>query len=417
MYKNSLHQRSSIMTSTINRPYFTDWLSSWRDKDIIKVVTGIRRCGKTTLLKLFRNKLLSEGVDPRQIVSINFEDPDVGVFHTFADAWAFVRSKMDDSLGRIYIFLDEVQQVPEFERLVDGLFVKSNTDVYVTGSNAKFLSGELATFLTGRYVEIAMQPLSFVEYLSAFPGLPKSEAFANYMRFGGFPFVTRLAGNDEARRDYLSAIFDTIIYKDVLARLSLRDGAVLKRLVRFIFDNVGNPLSVNRIAGTLKADGTAIASRTIDTYINALCETFLVYHATRYDIKGRNYLKTLGKYYIADQGLRAVVTGERGSDIGHVFENIIFLELKRRYRDVYVGTVDGREVDFVAFENAAPRYFQVALSVRDEATLKRELAPFKAIRDQHPKTLITLDNDPPLDHDGIRQINAMDFLLLHRPRR
>ncbi|MBQ1428206.1 MAG: AAA family ATPase, partial [Kiritimatiellae bacterium] len=154
------------MTSTINRPYFTDWLSSWRDKDIIKVVTGIRRCGKTTLLKLFRNKLLSEGVDPRQIVSINFEDPDVGVFHTFADAWAFVRSKMDDSLGRIYIFLDEVQQVPEFERLVDGLFVKSNTDVYVTGSNAKFLSGELATFLTGRYVEIAMQPLSFVEYLS-----------------------------------------------------------------------------------------------------------------------------------------------------------------------------------------------------------------------------------------------------------
>lgn len=399
------------MTSTINRPYFTNWLSSWRDKDIIKVVTGIRRCGKTTLLRLFRDKLLAEGVDPRQIVSINFEDPDTGVFRTFADAWAFVRSKMDDSLGRIYIFLDEVQQVPEFERLVDGLFVKRNTDVYVTGSNAKFLSGELATFLTGRYVEIVMQPLSFAEYRSAFPELPKSETFSNYMRFGGFPFVTTLAGNDESRRDYLSAIFDTIIYKDVLARLGLRDGAILKRIVRFMFDNVGNPLSVNRIAGTLKADGTTIASRTIDTYVNALCETFLVHHATRYDIKGRSYLKTLGKYYIADQGLRAVVTGERGGDIGHVFENIIFLELKRRYRDVHVGTVDGREVDFVTFENAAPRYFQVALSVRDEATLKRELAPFRAIRDQYPKTLITLDNDPPLDHDGIRQINAVDFLL------
>ena len=399
------------MTSTINRPYFTDWLSSWRDKDIIKVVTGIRRCGKTTLLKLFRDKLLAEGVDPRQIISINFEDPDVGVFRTFADAWAFVRSKMDDSLDKIYIFLDEVQQVPEFERLVDGLFVKNNTDVYITGSNAKFLSGELATFLTGRYVEIVMQPLSFAEYHSAFPELPKSEAFANYMRIGGFPFVTTLAGNDESRKDYLSAIFDTIIYKDVLARLGLRDGSILKRIVRFIFDNTGNPLSVNRIAGTLKADGTTIANRTIDTYINALCETFLVHHAARYDIKGRNYLKTLGKYYIADQGLRSIVTGERGGDMGHVFENIVFLELKRRYRDVYVGTVDGKEVDFVAFENAAPRYFQVALSVRDETTLKRELAPFKTIRDQYPKTLITLDNDPPLDHNGIRQVNAVDFLL------
>lgn len=399
------------MTSTINRPYFTDWLSSWRDKDIIKVVTGIRRCGKTTLLKLFRDKLLAEGVDPRQIISVNFEDPDIGVFRTFADAWAFVRSKMDDSLDKIYIFLDEVQQVPEFERLVDGLFVKNNTDVYITGSNAKFLSGELATFLTGRYVEIVMQPLSFAEYHSAFPELPKSEAFANYMRIGGFPFVTTLAGNDESRKDYLSAIFDTIIYKDVLARLGLRDGAILKRIVRFIFDNTGNPLSVNRIAGTLKADGTTIANRTIDTYINALCETFLVHHAARYDIKGRNYLKTLGKYYIADQGLRSIVTGERGGDMGHVFENIVFLELKRRYRDVYVGTVDGKEVDFVAFENAAPRYFQVALSVRDETTLKRELAPFKTIRDQYPKTLITLDNDPPLDHNGIRQVNAVDFLL------
>lgn len=399
------------MTGTINRPYFTNWLSNWRDKDIIKVVTGIRRCGKTTLLRLFRDKLLAEGVDSRKIISINFEDPDVGVFRTFADAWSFVRSKMDDSLDRMYIFLDEVQQVPEFERLVDGLFVKSNTDVYVTGSNAKFLSGELATFLTGRYVEITMQPLSFAEYRSAFPEMPKAEAFANYMRFGGFPFVTTLGGNEAARMDYLSAIFDTIIYKDVLARLGLRDGALLKRIVRFIFDNIGSPLSVNRIAGTLKADGTAIAGRTIDSYIDALCETFLVHHSTRYDIKGRSYLKTLGKYYIADQGLRAVVNGDRGGDIGHILENIVFLELKRRYRDVHVGTVDGREVDFVAFENAAPRYFQVALSVHDESTLKRELAPLMAIRDQYPKTLITLDYDPPLDHGGIRQVNAVDFLL------
>ena len=360
---------------------------------------------------MFREKLLAEGVNQNQIISINFEDPDVGIFRTFDDAWKFIRSKMDDSLDKIYIFLDEVQQVPEFERLVDGLFVKSNTDVYVTGSNAKFLSGELATFLTGRYVEISMQPLSFAEYQAAFQQLPKSEAFAQYMRFGGFPFVATLGANEAARIDYLSAIFDTIIYKDALARLGLRDGALLKRIVRFIFDNIGNPLSVNRITGTLKAEGITIAGKTIDAYINALCETLLVYHATRYDIKGRNYLKTLGKYYIADQGLRAIVTGQRGGDLGHILENIVFLELKRRYRDVHVGTIDGKEVDFVAFENSAPRYFQVALSVRDESTLKRELAPFKTIRDQYPKTLITLDYDPPLDHNGIRQVNAVEFLL------
>ena len=360
---------------------------------------------------MFREKLLAEGVSQNQIISINFEDPDVGIFRTFDDAWKFIRSKMDDSLDKIYIFLDEVQQVPEFERLVDGLFVKSNTDVYVTGSNAKFLSGELATFLTGRYVEISMHPLSFAEYQAAFQQLPKSEAFAQYMRFGGFPFVATLGANEAARIDYLSAIFDTIIYKDALARLGLRDGALLKRIVRFIFDNIGNPLSVNRITGTLKAEGITIAGKTIDAYINALCETLLVYHATRYDIKGRNYLKTLGKYYIADQGLRAIITGQRGGDMGHILENIVFLELKRRYRDVHVGTIDGKEVDFVAFENAAPRYFQVALSVRDESTLKRELAPFKTIRDQYPKTLITLDYDPPFDHNGIRQVNAVDFLL------
>lgn len=411
MYKKFFTLGSFDMTSIINRPFFTNWLSNWRDKDVIKVVTGIRRCGKTTLLRLFREKLLAEGVNQNQIISINFEDPDVGIFRTFDDAWKFIRSKMDDSLDKIYIFLDEVQQVPEFERLVDGLFVKSNTDVYVTGSNAKFLSGELATFLTGRYVEISMQPLSFAEYQAAFQQLPKSEAFAQYMRFGGFPFVATLGANEAARIDYLSAIFDTIIYKDALARLGLRDGTLLKRIVRFIFDNIGNPLSVNRITGTLKAEGITIAGKTIDTYINALCETLLVYHATRYDIKGRNYLKTLGKYYIADQGLRAIVTGQRGGDMGHILENIVFLELKRRYRDVHVGTIDGKEVDFVAFENAAPRYFQVALSVRDESTLKRELAPFKTIRDQYPKTLITLDYDPPLDHNGIRQVNAVDFLL------
>lgn len=397
-------------SAKIDRPRYLEWLDSWRDKDIVKVVTGIRRCGKTTLLELFRKKLLADGIRPEQIIAVNFEDPDTGEFSDYRAVWNFIRSKFP-AAGKAYVFLDEIQLVPDFERVVDGLFAKKDCDIYITGSNSKFLSGDLATFLTGRYVEIAMQPLSFAEYRTAVPALHDTEAFAAYMRTGGFPFVAALGDNDAARRDYLSAIFETILYKDVLGRLKLRDGALLQRIARFVFDNIGNSLSVNRVVGTLKADGTAVSGKTVDSYLEALCETFLVHHAFRYDIKGRDYLKTLGKYYIADTGLRSVVVGNRGGDLGHVLENIVFLELKRRYRDVYIGMADGREVDFVAFRNAEPRYFQVSLSVRNEETLARELAPLKTIRDQYPKVLITLDPDPPLDHDGIHQISAVEFLL------
>ncbi len=398
------------MTAKIERPFYINWLDSWRDKDVIKVVTGIRRSGKTTLLELFREKLLAEGVPGERIVSVNFEDPSVGDFSDYRAAWDFIRRQFPAE-GKAYVFLDEVQLVPGFERVVDGLFARKDCDVYITGSNARFLSGDLATFLTGRYVEVRIGPLSFAEYRAAFPGRHQTDAFNDYLRFGGFPFAASLPCGSRSMRDYLSGILDTILYKDIVARKGIRDAAMLKRLACFVFDNIGSNLSVNRIVGTFKADGVSVPHATLDSFLDALCEVFLVLKASRYDIKGRDYLKTNAKYYVADPGLRWVLVGDRGGDLGHLLENIVFLELKRRYGDVYVGTANGREVDFVAFENAAPRYFQVALTVRDEETLKRELTPLKAICDQYPKTLIALDYDPPFDHDGIRQVNAIDFLL------
>lgn len=396
--------------TTIKRPYFTHWLDQWKNRDVIKVVTGIRRCGKTTLFELFRAALSAQGVADEQIVSVNFEDPDVGEFSTFREAWTAIRGKMPTA-RRAYLFLDEVQLVPDFERLVDGLYAKKDADIYITGSNATFLSGELATFLTGRYVEIQMQPLSFAEYRSAFPKQDVRDVFRQYLRFGGFPFAALLPMEPRVQFDYLSGVLNTILYKDIFARKGIRDGALLRRLVRFVFDNVGNLLSVNRIVGMLKAEGLPVQTATLDAYLESLCESFLVYRARRYDIKGRQYLKTNAKYYVADLGLRRVLLGDKGGDFGHVVENVVYLELLRRYRDVAVGALGAGEVDFVVLENGLPRYFQVALSVRDEAVLKRELAPFRSIRDQYPKTLLTLDDDPPLDHGGIRQLNVMDFLL------
>lgn len=399
-----------MYNSKIDRRWFTDWLSSWRDKDVIKVVTGIRRCGKTTLFELFREKLACDGIAADRIISINFEDPDYASFPDWRPVWEFIKPQIPKS-GKTYIFLDEVQNIPEFEKLVDGLYSRKNLDVYITGSNAKFLSGELATFLTGRYVEIRLQPLHFAEYATLFPGRDAHTVFNDFLRFGGFPFAAQLENGSRTQHDYLSGILDTILYKDVMAKNGYRDAATLKRIVKFLFDNIGNLLSVNKIVGMFKSEGFTVPHATLDTYIDALCQTFLLDRVDRYDIKGRQYLKTTAKYYVADTGLRRTLLGTKGEDFGHLLENVAFLELRRRFREIYVGVLGNGEVDFVAIENGIPRYFQVAYTVRDEATLARELAPLRTIRDNHPKFLLTLDNDPPLDHDGIKRINFAEYLL------
>lgn len=399
--------------SRISRGFFVNWLADWRDKDVIKVVTGIRRCGKTTLFELFRERLVADGVAASQIIAINFEDPDFAAFPDWRSVWEYIKPRIR-TRQKTYVFLDEVQNIPEFEKLVDGLYSRKNLDVYITGSNAKFLSGELSTFLTGRYVEIQLQPLHFAEYATLFPDRDPLAVFNDFLRFGGFPFAAQLANDSRTQRDYLSGILDTIIYKDVIARNGFRDAATLKRIVKFLFDNIGNLLSVNKIVGMFKNEGFSVPHATLDTYINALCETFLLWRVDRYDIKGRQYLKTTAKYYVADTGLRRTLLGTKGEDFGRMLENVIFLELRRRFREIYVGMLGNAEVDFIALESGIPSYFQVAYTVRDESTLKRELAPLKAINDNYPKFLLTLDNDPPLDHDGIKRMNAVDFLLGER---
>ena len=396
--------------SKIERKFFTDWLSLWRDKDIIKVVTGIRRCGKTTLFELYRQQLLSDGITPEQIVSIDFEKPDTPEFAHWKDAWNYIKPRMHPSL-KTYIFMDEVQNVPDFERLVDGVFATKKFDVYITGSNSKFLSGELATFLTGRYIEIQLHPLFFSEYFSITPNAAASEVFASYMQYGGFPFAALLTNNSHTQNDYLRGILETVLYKDVLARNGFRDVAILKRLVRFLFDNIGNLLSVNKIVGAFKSDGIKVPHSTLDNYLEALCETFLLFRVDRYDIRGRQYLKVNAKYYIADVGLRRALLGSRNEDRGHVLENIVYLELRRRYHEVYVGVLGDKEVDFVAIKEAKPTYVQVALTTLEESTLDRELAPLLAIRDSYPKYLLTLDPLPPADENGIKCMSVIDFLL------
>lgn len=399
-----------MYTEKIARPMFTSWLARWCDKDVIKVVTGIRRCGKTMLFELFKDELLAKGIPKSQIVTINFESPLLPDFPTWRTAWDFINARIDPSL-KTYIFLDEVQLIPDFERLVDGIYSLKNFDVYITGSNAKFLSGELATFLTGRYVEIHLQPLSFTEYKSLFPERPADEVMRDYMTFGGFPFAALLGANSRSQTDYLTGILDTIIYKDIVARNGYRDVATLRRLVKFLADNIGNLYSVNRIVGIFKNEGLSVPHATLDAYTESLCETYLFDRVSRYDIKGRDILRTSAKYYLADTGLRRLLLADKPSDQGRILENVIYLELKRRYREVFIGTLGANEIDFVAIENAVPHYYQVALTTREESTLVRELAPLQNIRDNHPKTLLTLDRDPSANYDGIKKINAIDFLL------
>ena len=405
-YGNSVLEKTMIA-----RPYYLDWLGRWRDKDVIKVVTGLRRCGKSTLFHLYRQKLIESGVAENQIIALDFEDPEFGFLQTYADVWEHLKSRIVSG-RKTYVFLDEVQRVSEFERLVDGLYFKKNLDVYITGSNAYMLSGELATFLSGRYVEIQMMPLSFSEYAQ---GVSTAggylEHYRDYLRFSSFPYAVSLNKDAAMVQDYLAGIFKTVLMKDIVTRKNIRDVPLLERVVRFLFDNVGNLTSLRKVRDTMESSGSKISQHTLESYAEALCETFLLYRAGRYDVKGKELLRTGYKYYAADIGLRHYLLGGRGGDDGRILENIVFLELKRRSREVFVGKVGNAEVDFVTRDGDNLCYYQVAASVIDAGTLARELAPLDAIKDHHPKRLITLDYSLPTSHNGIRQLNALDFLL------
>lgn len=396
---------------TIKRPEYLDFLLRTKDKQIIKVISGIRRCGKSTLLEIYRDHLLSIGTNSEQIIFINFEDLAFEKLTDYKRLFTYVTERLVPNRMN-YVFLDEIQHVDLFEKVVDSLFIKDNVDLYITGSNAFFMSGELATLLTGRYIELKMLPLSFSEYCEGTGrDIPISEKYQTYIRFGSFPYILRYENSRKDSDDYLTGLYQSILLKDVVARYKITDIMMLESVTRFLFDNIGSRLSTTRIANTMTSDGRKIDQKTVEKFIRALSESLLIYKSERYNIRGKQLLKTLEKYYVVDIGLRFTLLGRRSADVGKILENIIYLELIRRGHTVYVGQLGDLEVDFVTMSEQGTEYYQVAATVRDENTLQRELASLQRIDDHYPKTILTLDDDPPADYDGIRRINALDWLL------
>lgn len=396
----------------IPREEYITKLEAFRNKQIIKVVTGLRRSGKTTLMELYEDKLKKDGVLEEQIIHINFEDVDYDYIETYKDLHSeVVKRLVPDRMN--YIILDEVQRVEGFERAVDSLYLRKNCDLYITGSNSKLLSGDLATLLSGRYVEINVLPLSFKEFAAAKDAnTPLDILYQDYVDNGSFPFVAQLH-EQWAIRQYLEGLYDSVVLKDIISRRTSIDVSVLNRIIKFLFSNVGSECSANKIAGVLTAAGRKIAPQTVDQYLEAVVESFIFYKADRYDIKGKDLLKTNPKYYATDPGLRKVVIGSSSSDAGHILENVVYLELLRRGCRVYVGKIGPAEVDFVAVSDEGEEYYQVAYTVKDAdgKTLERELRPLLSIRDHNPKYLLTMDYGAVVNHNGIRQINVLDWLV------
>lgn len=407
----------------IDRKEYLDILVKSKDRQIIKVVSGVRRCGKSTLFEIYKDFLLENGVAKNQIISINFEDMDYEELTDYKKLYEYIKSKMIEN-KRNYIFLDEIQHVDKFEKVVDSLFIKENTDLYITGSNAYFMSSELATLLSGRYVELKMLPLSFKEYYQAKLEYEKLEQKENrilktliqyyneYIVNSSFPYTLQLDSDLKNIHEYLSGIYNSVLLKDIVARLKISDVMRLESVVKYIFDNIGNLTSLSKIGNTLTSMGRKTDAKTIEKYIRGLTDSLLVHEVSRYNIKGKEFLSTLSKYYVADLGLRQMILGNRNIDMGHILENVIYLELLRRKGNVYVGQFDKNEIDFVVINSNEIEYYQVALTVLDENTLKRELDAFKNIKDNYPKYLITLDDVMVnTDYDGIKVVNALEWLL------
>ena len=401
-----------IMKRIIRHEYM-DWLKRWRGRQIIKVVSGVRRCGKSTMFDMFRDYLLENGTEHDQIIMLNFEDI---AYEDLTDYKSLYRYIMDRVLpDRMnYIFLDEIQHVDQFEKAVDSLFIKENCDVYITGSNAYFMSGELATLLSGRYVELKMLPLSFAEFCTGLGEevLSQQQKFNRYLEYSSFPYVTRQQLSRTESREYVMDIYHTVLLKDIVARLKIADVSTLENVTRFMLHNIGNLVSPSRIANTLKSQGTKIDQKTVDKYLRGLTDSLLLYEVSRYNIKGKQYLTQQNKYYVVDIGLRNALVRGKESDIGHILENVVYLELLRRGYQVYVGQLDDGEVDFVATRGDETVYYQVSATTLEENTLKRELAPFRKIHDNYPKYLLTLDEIfGTADYEGIRKRNVLEWLL------
>ena len=402
--------------SFFSRFNYLEWLIRQRDKQIIKVVSGVRRCGKSTLFALFQEYLLANGVSPAQIISINFESIEYESLLDYKKLYYTISEKLLPD-KKNYIFLDEIQHVSDYQKAADSLFLKENCDLYLTGSNAYFMSGELATLLTGRYTELSMMPLSFREFCDGLDEERKDaslqEKFRLYLSAGSFPYVLRYRLDLTEAREYMRSIYDSILLNDIVKRYNIADVSMLESITKFLMHNIGNRTSPATIANTMTSNNRKIDPKTVERYIRGLTESLMMYKARRYNIKGKEFLATINKYYVADIGMRNMLVKGQASDIGHILENIVYLELRRRGYEVCVGQIGtSGEVDFVALKDGKTEYYQVSETTLNEDVLRRELAPLQKIRDNYPKYLLTLDEVfGEADYDGIQKTNVLNWLL------
>ena len=398
----------------ILRKNYLDILMSLRNQHLIKVVTGIRRCGKSTLLEVLQQQFIDEGVDKSCIISMSFEQREHSEYTTWQEVYDVVVSKTTTN-QMYYVFLDEVQLIPQFERLIDALFVRKDIDLYVTGSNAYLLSSELATMLSGRYVALNLHPFSFAEYVLAFPEERNLDRlFRQYINNSSFPEAVNLSKNaPQMVNAYLKSLYDTVVVKDIVQHNKLRKFANIQNIIQFLYDSVGSVVSPNNIADKLKEfTNEQVSHNTVKKIINYLVESYLIYPVRLYNIKGKRLLASNYKYYVVDLGLKSILqTNGYDSDLGHKLENVVYFELLRRGGEVYAGRSQQGEVDFVVHKpNGFVEYYQVAYTVNDEKTLNREISSLSKIKDIHPKYLLTMDYDT-ANINGIQKINVIDWLL------
>ena len=398
--------------SLIQREQYLEFLRRHKDQDVIKVVSGVRRCGKSTLFELFKQELLDSGVKPNQIISINFEDLEYEPLQDYHALHEYIVERLIPETP-VYVFLDEVQHVPQFEKVVGSLFIKPNVDIYITGSNAYFMSSDIATLLTGRYVQIEMLPLSFKEFRSAYSQqkLSDIEIYNLYIEHSSFPRLVYIE-DDESIDEYLESILNTVILKDIVTRLKITDVPLLLDIIKYLLANIGSLINPTKIANTLTSYGRKTDNKTVEKYLQGLKDGLLIYEVDRFDVKGKALLQRNAKYYVVDSAFRKFLLSRTDSDRGHILENIVYLELVRRGYHVYVGQLQNGEIDFVAKKPHRLEYYQVSYTVMEDATLRRELSPLEQLDDNYPKYLLTMDVLHKTDnHNGIEQKNVLDWLL------
>lgn len=403
----------------VKRDEYLQSLKQWKDEQVIKVVTGIRRCGKSTLLTQYQEWLKTEGITDDQIISVNFEELEYEELLDYKKLYYYLKERLAEN-KTTYIFLDEIQNVINFEKVVDSLYVKPNIDIYITGSNSYLLSGDLATLLTGRYVEIKMLPLSFKEFL-ALTGMDTERGLAEYLQNGGLPYIAVMDRTTEKTDIYLEGIYNTVIIKDIEERQSrkekdptkrkITDISLLKTIAKFLASTIGSPVSVRSITNYLISNGRKVSPNTVSDYVEALTESFVFYPVERFDVVGKQLLKANKKYYIVDMGIRNHILPRRNYDIGFSLENIVYLELLRRGYRVTVGKAGNTEVDFVAEKQGTYTYFQVTADMTAKETFGREMKPFENIRDNYEKIILTADRLSIGNYNGIKVENLIDWLL------